>query len=139
MNVVSFAQQKLIETCNLQDLPDIITNEDRLSEVLTILLDNAHKYTPAGGKITLGAQVVTSDGLETGIRFFVRDTGIGIDEEAQRHIFDRFHQADKSHASKGSGLGLSIAREILQKMNVSIELKSAPGEGSEFSFVLPVP
>ena len=132
-------QQALLLDIPQEDLPDIITNEDRLSEVLTILLDNAHKYTPAGGKITLGAQVVTTDGLETGIRFFVRDTGIGIDEEAQRHIFDRFHQADKSHASKGSGLGLSIAREILLKMQVEISLKSTPGEGSEFSFVLPVP
>ena len=131
--------QALLLDVPQEDLPQIITNEDRLSEVLTIFLDNARKYTPEGGRITLGAHVVKTDGLETGIRFYVRDNGIGIDEEAQRHIFDRFHQADKSHASKGSGLGLSIAREILQKMNVSIELKSAPGEGSEFSFVLPVP
>ena len=97
------------------------------------------KYTPEGGQITLGAHTVISDGLETGIRFFVRDNGIGIEEEAQRHIFDRFHQADKSHASKGSGLGLSIAREILLKMHVDISLKSKLGEGSEFSFILPVP
>ena len=132
-------QQALLLDVPKEDLPEIITNEDRLSEVLTIFLDNARKYTPAGGQIVLGAHVVMTDGLETGIRFFVRDNGIGIDEEAQRFIFDRFHQADKSHASKGSGLGLSIAREILMKMRVSIELKSAPGEGSEFSFVLPVP
>ena len=141
LNKQMFSEQRqaLLLDVPKEDLPEIITNEDRLSEVLTIFLDNARKYTPAGGTITLGAQVVTSDGLETGIRFFVRDTGIGIDEEAQRHIFDRFHQADKSHASKGSGLGLSIAREILLKMNVDIKLKSAPGEGSEFSFTLPVP
>ena len=131
--------QALLLDVPKEDLPEIITNEDRLSEVLTIFLDNARKYTPAGGQITLGAQVVTTDGLETGIRFYVRDNGIGIDEEAQRHIFDRFHQADKSHASKGSGLGLSIAREILLKMNVEIALKSELGKGSEFSFILPVP
>ena len=141
LNKQSFSehQQALLLDLPNEDLPQIITNEDRLSEVLTIFLDNARKYTPAGGQITLGAHVVTTDGLETGIRFFVRDNGIGIDEEAQKHIFDRFHQADKSHASKGSGLGLSIAREILLKMKVEIALKSAPGEGSEFSFVLPVP
>ena len=141
LNKQSFSehQQALLLDLPGEDLPEIITNEDRLSEVLTIFLDNARKYTPAGGQITLGAHVVTTDGLETGIRFFVRDNGIGIDEEAQKHIFDRFHQADKSHASKGSGLGLSIAREILLKMKVEIALKSAPGEGSEFSFVLPVP
>ncbi len=132
-------QQALILEIPRDDLPQIITNEDRLTEVLNIFLDNARKYTPAGGRIALGAEVVTTDGLETGIRFFVRDNGIGMDEEAQRHIFDRFHQADKSHASKGSGLGLSIAREILLKMNVTISLRSAPGEGSEFSFILPIP
>ena len=141
LNKQSFSENRqafLLEVPK-DDLPEIVTNEDRLSEVLTIFLDNARKYTPAGGRVTLGAEVVRTDGLETGIRFFVRDNGIGIDEEAQRHIFDRFHQADKSHASKGSGLGLSIAREILLKMNVTIDLKSAPGKGSEFSFVLPVP
>ena len=132
-------KQALILDVPKEDLPEIISNEDRLSEVLTILLDNAHQYTPEGGQITLGAHTVISDGLETGIRFFVRDNGIGIEEEAQRHIFDRFHQADKSHASKGSGLGLSIAREILLKMHVDISLKSKLGEGSEFSFILPVP
>ncbi len=132
-------QQAMILEIPRDDLPQIITNEDRLTEVLNIFLDNARKYTPAGGRIALGAEVVTTDGLETGIRFFVRDNGIGMDEEAQRHIFDRFHQADKSHASKGSGLGLSIAREILLKMNVTISLRSAPGEGSEFSFILPIP
>ena len=88
------------------------------------------------GQITLGAHVVTTDGLETGIRFFVRDNGIGIDEEAQRHIFDRFHQADKSHASKGSGLGLSIARELLKRMDEEIWVTSEKGVGTEFSFTL---
>ena len=141
LNRQSFAERRQTLTLALPetDLPKIITNEDRLSEVLTIFLDNARKYTPEGGLITLGAEVVLEDALETGIRFYVRDNGIGIDEEAQKHIFDRFHQADKSHASKGSGLGLSIAREILLKMNVTIQLKSKPGEGSEFSFILPVP
>ena len=75
----------------------------------------------------------------TGVRFFVRDNGIGMDEESSRLVFERFHQADKSHAGQGSGLGLSIAREILLKLNVQIQLKTKPGEGSEFSFVLPVP
>ena len=102
-------------------------------------MDNARKYTKEGGSITLGAQTAVADGLTTGVRFFVRDTGVGMDEETQRLAFDRFHQAEKSHADKGSGLGLSIAREILLKMGVEINLKSKPGEGSEFSFVLPVP
>ena len=112
-------------------LPDIRSNEDRLSQVLTIFLDNARKYTPAGGTVTLGAEQA-----QGGIRFFVRDTGIGMDEETQRLAFERFHQAERGRSDKGSGLGLSIAREILQKMGVEIQLRSAVGEGSEFSFVI---
>ena len=112
-------------------LPDIRSNEDRLSQVLTIFLDNARKYTPEGGKVTLGAEQT-----EKGIRFFVRDTGIGMDEETQRLAFDRFHQAERGRSDKGSGLGLSIAKEVLQKMGVVIRVKSAPGEGSEFSFTI---
>ena len=115
-----------------EPLPDIRSNEDRLSQVLTIFLDNARKFTPEGGTVSLGAEKT-----EDGTRFFVRDTGIGMDEETQRLAFDRFHQAERSHSGKGSGLGLSIAKEVLQKMGVDIALKSALGEGSEFSFTIP--
>ena len=141
LNKKSFAEKR--QTLSLEvpeeELPSIITNEDRLTEVLTIFLDNARKYTPEGGKIVLGAELSETDGIVTGVRFFVRDNGIGMDEESSRLVFERFHQADKSHAGQGSGLGLSIAREILLKLNVQIQLKTKPGEGSEFSFVLPVP
>ena len=115
-----------------EPLPDIVSNEDRLSQVLTIFLDNARKYTPEGGTVTLGAEKAPG-----GIRFFVKDTGIGMDEETQRLAFERFHQAERGRSDKGSGLGLSIAKEILEKMGVKIALKSAPGRGSEFSFVIP--
>ena len=107
------------------------SNEDRLAQVLTIFLDNARKYTPAGGTVTLGAEKAPG-----GVRFFVRDTGIGMDEETRRMAFERFHQAERSRSDKGSGLGLSIAREILQKMDVAIRLESQLGQGSEFSFVI---
>ena len=112
-------------------LPCIPSNEDRLSQVLTIFLDNARKYTPAGGSVVLGAE-----GAEGGVRFFVKDTGIGMDEETRRLAFERFHQAERGRSDKGSGLGLSIAKEILQKMGAEIRLQSAPGQGSEFSFVV---
>ncbi len=113
-------------------LPCVRSNEDRLAQVLTIFLDNARKFTPRGGEVTLGA-----GRAENGVRFYVADTGIGMDEETRRLAFDRFHQAEKSHSGKGSGLGLSIAREIMRKMNVDIALESAPGVGSTFSFVIP--
>ncbi len=128
-----FTEKALTFVRSLPDepLPDIISNEDRLSQVLTIFLDNARKYTPTGGAVTLGAEKSGQ-----GIRFFVRDTGIGMDEETQRLAFERFHQAERGRSDKGSGLGLSIAKEILQKMGVEIHVKSAPGKGSEFSFVI---
>ena len=128
-----FTEKKLTFLRSLPEepLPDIRSNEDRLSQVLTIFLDNARKYTPEGGTVTIGAE-----GTEKGVRFFVRDTGIGMDEETQRLAFERFHQAERGRSDKGSGLGLSIAREILQKMGVQIILCSAPGAGSEFSFVI---
>lgn len=129
-----FAEKELVFERELPEepLPDVVSNEDRLSQVLTIFLDNARKYTPRGGKVTLGAQRA-----QGGVRFFVRDTGIGMDAETQKLAFERFHQAEKGRSDQGSGLGLSIAREILQKLRVEIALESAPGEGSEFSFFIP--
>lgn len=129
-----FTEKQIAFERSLPDdpLPDIRSNEDRLSQVLTIFLDNARKYTPEGGTVTVGAEQT-----EEGIRFFVRDTGIGMDEETQRLAFERFHQAERGRSDKGSGLGLSIAREVLQKMGVEINVKSAPGAGSEFAFVIP--
>ena len=114
-----------------QALPEVVTNEDRLQQVLTILLDNAIKFTPAGGQVTLLAR---PEGRH--VRFSVRDTGIGMDEHTLRHAFDRFHQADPSHGEKGSGLGLAIAQEVMRRLDGHITAKSKPGEGSEFSFLL---
>ena len=66
----------------------------------------------------------------------VRDTGIGIGPEDLPHVFDRFYKVDKSHGSSGSGLGLSIAKEILQAMGETIRVQSEPGKGSVFSVTL---
>ena len=115
-----------------EELPWIDSNEDRLSQVLTIFLDNARKFTEAGGTVTLGARKA-----EGGVEFFVQDTGIGMDAETKKLAFERFHQAETSHSGKGSGLGLSIAREIFKKMQVDIQVDSSPGRGSTFHFVIP--
>ncbi|MBQ7454896.1 MAG: HAMP domain-containing protein [Clostridia bacterium] len=114
-----------------EGLPEVSSNEDRLQQVMTILLDNAIKFTPAGGTVTLGAQRQAR-----GARLFVRDTGVGMDEYTVQHAFDRFHQADPSHGEKGSGLGLAIAYEIMRRMGGHIAVRSKPGEGSEFSFLV---
>lgn len=129
-----FTEKRLSFSLSLPEepLPDIRSNEDRLSQALTIFLDNARKYTPAGGSVTVGAEAAAG-----GTRLFVRDNGIGMDAETQALAFERFHQAERGRSDKGSGLGLAIAREVLQKMGITIQLKSAPGEGSEFSFTVP--
>lgn len=112
-------------------LPNVVTNEDRIQQVLTILLDNAIKFTPAGGQVTLSVQQEARF-----LRFAVRDTGVGMDEYTLEHAFDRFHQADHSHNSQGSGLGLAIAQEIMQRLDSRVTARSTQGEGSEFSFML---
>ena len=115
-----------------EDCPDVLTNADRAEQVMVILLDNAMKYMPEGGTISL--DVTTEDDHAV---VSVSDTGIGIAEEDLPYVFDRFYKADKSRTGlSGSGLGLSIAREILQSMGERIYVTSRPGEGSTFSFTL---
>lgn len=129
-----FEKKDIRFVCDMpeEEMPLIYSNEDRLSQVLTIFLDNARKFTQAGGTVTLGARKT-----EAGVEFFVQDTGIGMDEETKKLAFERFHQAETSHSGKGSGLGLSIAREIFKKMQVDIQVESSPGQGSTFRFVIP--
>ena len=115
------------ETC-----PQVFSNPDRVEQVLVILLDNAMKYTPEGGEIRLNARW-----NERSVVLSVGDTGIGISESDLPYVFDRFYKADKSRTgSSGSGLGLSIAREMLRWMGEEIFVTSEKGVGSEFSFTL---
>ncbi len=115
------------------DLPAIRSNEDRLVEVVTIFLDNARKYTPAGGTVELSA---AASGKTVAIA--VRDTGIGMDETDLKYAFDRFYQGDRSRSDRGNGLGLAIAREILDKLAVPLQVESKPGQGSTFTLNIPV-
>ena len=114
-------------------LPDVTGNPDRTQQVLVALLDNAFKYTPEGGTVTLRASL----GPEV-ILLEVMDTGIGISEEDLPHVFDRFYKVDKSHHSHGTGLGLAIAYEIMRQLGEEMRVESRPGEGSCFSFTLHV-
>ncbi len=113
------------------ELPQVNANPDRVEQVLVILLDNAMKYTPEGGQVSVEAE---SD--DEKVTLCVRDTGIGIDPADQPYVFDRFYKVDRAHTGLGSGLGLSIASELIKSMGETIWLKSAPGEGSRFFFTL---
>jgi heavy metal sensor kinase len=119
------------------DSPSIALNgdEELIRRLILNLLDNAVKYTPAGGEISLAL------GRQNGsAEIVVRDTGIGIPEVAQPRVFDRFYRVDKARARAmgGAGLGLSIAQWIVEAHGGAITLASAPGKGSTFTVVLPV-
>jgi heavy metal sensor kinase len=113
--------------------PSLATaNESGVRRLLTILVDNALKYTPAGGSVTVSVESACD-----GATISVCDTGKGISSEALPHIFDRFYRADPARAGgAGFGLGLSIAQVIAQAHGSRILAESAPGEGSRFSVAL---
>jgi heavy metal sensor kinase len=104
----------------------------RLQRVIANLLDNAIKYTPAGGRASLSAE-------ETRSRVIVRvsDTGIGIREADLSRIFDRFYRSDPSRSTPGNGLGLSLAQAVIRAHRGEIKVTSSPGQGSTFTLILP--
>ena len=120
-----------------QKLPAVAGNADRIEQVLVILLDNAMKYTPSvSADGTRGQVALRIQSTQNYVRLTVADNGIGISENDLPHIFERFYKVDKAHSGMGSGLGLSIAREIVQRMGQSLTVDSEPGKGSAFTLTL---
>lgn len=110
--------------------PVVLGNEDRIMQVLIILIDNALKFTPSGGSITLRTRVA-----EDMLWISVRDTGAGIAKDDLPYIFERFYKADKSRMeTRGTGLGLAIARLVVELMGGTIWCESELGRGSSFEF-----
>ena len=110
-------------------------DEKRLRQVFDNLISNAIKYSPEGGHIEVGAKE------EAGrVVAYVRDEGVGIPEDEQATIFERFYRVDSSlrRATQGAGLGLYLARAIIRAHGGDIWVQSAPGQGSTFYFTLPV-
>ena len=103
------------------------------SEALFNLLDNAVKYTPAGGKIAVSVVL-----WEMYVEIKVTDTGKGISESNQAAIFQRFYREEEVHEQQGVGIGLYLAREIVTRQGGYIKVVSEPGKGSEFSIMLPL-
>ncbi len=108
-------------------------DKERLSQVLTNLLDNAIKYNVDGGRVD-----VITRAVEGGVRIEIRDTGIGIPEQHLSRIFERFYRVDKdrSRAVGGTGLGLAIVKHILEAHDAHVELTSQAGHGTRVSFTL---
>lgn len=114
-----------------EGLPKVLGDKDRLEQVVVNLLDNAIKYTPSGGVVKVGAR---PDGPEVVVD--IADTGLGIPPEDISRIFERFYRVDKARSRDlgGTGLGLAIVKHIIQGHNGRLNVKSAPGKGSTFSF-----
>ncbi len=115
----------------------------QIAHILVNLLHNAIKFTPSGGTITIGTSLQPEGNTQS---FFVRDTGIGIRPEELPRIFERFYKADRARAKTGfigpggggSGLGLAIVRHVVEAHGGRITVESTPGQGSTFTFTLPI-
>lgn len=123
------------------DRPLVLTaaDEDRLEQVLTNLLDNAFRHTPAGRGIVIHADETETD-RRSAIRIRVKDEGVGIPPEDLPYIFDRFYKADKARVrgeDGGTGLGLAIVRTIVEAHHGKITAESGIGQGSVFTMILP--
>jgi len=118
-----------------QRLPAVSGDAARVAQILTNLLSNAHKYTPPGGRITVRVR-----GEAGRVRVEVGDTGIGISPADQARLFTPFFRARHPtvQAVGGTGLGLAITRALVERHGGTITVRSVPGQGSTFSFTLPV-
>jgi signal transduction histidine kinase len=114
-----------------QEVPPVLVDTARIGHVFSNLLTNALKYTSPGGCVRVMARA-----QERSIRFIVQDDGIGIPSEHQGRVFDRFYRVPRENQPPGAGLGLAIAREIVEAHEGEISVESCDGEGSRFSFTL---
>ncbi len=115
------------------DLPSVPADKDRVRQVITNLLHNAIKFTRPGGKI-----MITTGTLPDSVVVNVVDTGIGIPKQDLARIFERFYKGDKARAGEGTGMGLAIAKHVVEAHGGSIWVNSEEGKGSTFSFSLPL-
>ncbi|HEY3109958.1 MAG TPA: ATP-binding protein [Chloroflexota bacterium] len=115
--------------------PTLEADPDRLRQVLLILLDNALKHTPSGGKVTVGVRRE-----ERHVAFEVADTGSGIAPEHLPRLFERFYRADaaRGRVEGGSGLGLAIAKSLVEAHAGELAAESAPGRGTRMTIRLPL-
>lgn len=113
------------------DMPLVMAEEGKLDQILTNLVENAIKFTPEGGSITLSAEFDPR-----WVELTVVDTGVGIPREHLPHVFERFYKVDRSRREGGTGLGLAIVKHLVQAHGGDIDAASAEGEGSTFTLKL---
>ena len=120
----------------LNDISDqtVLGDEMSLNQLFFNLIDNAVKYTPADGTMTIACQ---HDGSIA--RVTIEDTGIGIEQKHHEHLFERFYRVEAARSTAGTGLGLAICRSIVDAHHGKINVESEPGRGTKFTVVLPAP
>jgi signal transduction histidine kinase len=136
----------MVEVAAPADLPDVLMDPQQIARAVLLMLDNAVKFTPQGGRISLGAKAhVTPDdappGWEHGyVEVSLSDTGIGIPADKIPRIFDRFYQVDASATRSygGTGLGLALVKQIMEAHGTAVTVESTPQVGSTFRFRLPI-
>jgi len=143
-NVLGFRmeekKQKLVVEIDEKIAAKVVGDEFRFTQVITNLLANAVKFTPDGGTVILRAACVEETSHRFVVRFEVEDNGIGIPEDQISRLFEAFEQADGGIARKygGTGLGLTICKQIIEKMGGGIWVESKVGQGTKFIFTVPM-
>jgi signal transduction histidine kinase len=120
-----------------RDIDPVRIDPEKIQRVLYNLLSNAIRHTPGGGEVLLTAEVIPN-----GVRVTVRDSGEGIASEDLPHVFERFYRGERArtrdqHGERGAGLGLAIARGLIEAHRGTIEVESQPGQGARFTFTIP--
>lgn len=126
-------KQHITITTDLANLPTINADKDRIRQTLVNLVHNAIKFNRSGGKVVISTRANTESIITT-----ISDTGVGIPRDDLSHVFERFYKADRARSKAGSGLGLAIAKHTVQAHGGDIRVQSEEGQGSTFSFSLPL-
>lgn len=135
-------QRNIHFICQMDAGPDcILVDKLRFNQIFFNLLSNAGKFTPEGGEVSISLENLPPKDDKAGMRFYVRDNGVGMSEEFLQHIYDPFSQEHSklSNNSKGTGLGLPIVKSLVEAMGGTISVKSKLGEGTEFAVELYLP
>ena len=115
------------------DLPPVPADRERVRQVIINLVHNAIKFNRPGGSIRAATKTI-----DDAVLVEIADTGQGISRDALPHVFERFYKADRSRAGQGSGMGLAIARHVVEAHGGKIRVQSEEGKGATFTFTLPL-
>ena len=115
-----------------EDLPQVMADGEKLTQIFLNLVENSLKFTPAGGEIRIGAEAEDEQ-----VQIVFKDTGIGVAPQHLPHIFERFYKVNRSRRDSGTGLGLSIVKQLVEAHGGEITVESKEGEGCAFTFTVP--